>query len=98
VRTLKNLSQLAGIACIAVALYSAWHALPVKDAIVTSLATLTTAQGPSTDVQIITMAREMPQQLLESPWLLIGAMLVLVPYIAQVMVRTMASPQPRGRY
>jgi len=98
VRTIKNFSQLAGIACIGAALYTAWASLPVKDAIMTSLATLTTSQGPGADVQIVMVAREMPAQLLESPLLLLGAMLILVPYIAQVALRTMAQPQPRGRY
>ena len=97
-RTIKNISQLAGIGCIAWALYTAWHSLPVRDAILTSLTSLTTVEGPGNDTMVMQVAREMPTALVSSPWLLLGLAFVLIPYLAQMLAKYLEQSQPHGRY
>lgn len=94
-KNLKNLCQIAGIGSIAWALYAAWHALPLKDAIVGSLATLATTDGPTGEVQIVALARSLPATLFSSPWLLVGITLVLIPYLVDTLSRALPQPQPR---
>jgi len=98
VRAMKNLSQLAGIGCIVWALYTAWHTLPLKEAFVTGLATLTTTAGPTGQEQIVILARELPERLASSPWLLLGAALILVPYIAEMVTRAVVPQTHPHRY
>ena len=47
---------------------------------------------------IIEVAREMPTQSVQSPWLLLGMTFVLIPYIAQMLAKYLEQSQPHGRY
>ncbi|MBI5231654.1 MAG: hypothetical protein HY876_05770 [Coriobacteriales bacterium] len=90
-RKLKNTSQLAGIACILVAAFTAWRTLPVGAAISASVGNLLSLEGTTSNTQIIEVARVMPMRLFESPWLLIGMTFVLAPYLASILAKFLES-------
>lgn len=98
-KRLKNIMQLAGMASICYAVWTSWHDLPIREALLQSFGTLTTVEGPGADVQILTLARTMPERLFSSPWLLVGITLVLVPYLIAMIDRALPQhthqPAPR---
>jgi hypothetical protein len=94
-KTLKTIMQLGGMAAVVYAIYNAWHGLMVKDAIVSSLASLNTVQGPNGQVPVMVIAQSMPQRLLATPWFFIGMTLILTPYLIEMLAR--ALPQPAAK-